>query len=69
MCQQAHDNEACSQAVRYYNAQLPYMSTNPALSYTFSYDNVLPGAAYLLAEATQFKNASFVHQVRSTSTL
>ena len=60
---QTPGSRACLQAVRYYNAQLPYLSSNPAVSYVFGYDNVLPGAAYLLAEATNFKNASFVHQV------
>ena len=66
---QTPGTRACLQAVRYYNAQLPYLSSNPAVSYVFGYDNVLPGAAYLLAEATNFKNASFVHQVRLASVM
>ena len=53
------------QGARYYAAQLPYLSSNAAVSYVFNYDNVLPGAAYLLAEATSFNNASYVVQARS----
>ena len=46
------------QAVTYYTAQLPYLSVNPAISYTFNWNNVMPGCAYLLAQASGFNRSS-----------
>ena len=48
------ESGSAPQAVRYYNAELPYLSVNPAVSYVFSWDNVMPGAAYMLAQAQGF---------------
>ena len=55
------------QGAQYFQAQLPLLSSNAAITYVFNYDNVLPGAAYLLAEATGFKNPSYVAPVLACS--
>ena len=57
------------QGLRYYSAELPYLSVNPSISYVFDWNNVMPGAAYLLAQAQGFKNSPYNYQVSPESWL